>query len=64
MWGGEKSQRLLPFEVNSSIPKLQFSTLACPDPHDCAALAIRLLPQTLITILHPGSQYNLIPMFF
>lgn len=60
-----KSQRLLPFEVNSSIPKLLLGTPEYPDPDNCDALAFCLVPQTLLmTILHPGSQYNLIPMFF
>lgn len=62
--GRRKSQRL-PFQVNSSIPKLLLGTPAYPDPDNRDALTLCLLPQTLlVTILHPGSQYNLIAMFF
>lgn len=63
--GRRKSQSLLPFEVNSSIPKLLVDTPAHSDPENCDAIVLCSLPQTmLITIFHPDSQFNLIQMFF
>jgi len=45
--GRRKYQRLLPFEVNSSIPKLPLGIPASPDPHDRDGVVLCLLSQTL-----------------